>query len=81
MEIFPFVFDHPLKPVDSGFEDSYEGFLFDFSENVGDHLFQALPVKGVVFGEFSLDIPKEEEVTWCEIRVVSLVRYPLYLFA
>jgi hypothetical protein len=39
MEVFPFVFYHPLKPVDSCFEVSYEGFLSDSVENVGDRPF------------------------------------------
>jgi hypothetical protein len=63
MELFPFVFCHPLEPVDPCFEDSYEGSLSDFVENVGDHAFSALSIRDVVFDEFSLDITKEEEVT------------------
>jgi hypothetical protein len=80
MEIFSFVFCHPLEHVDPCFEDSYEGFPFDFVENVCDRAFSALPVGDVVFGEFSLDITKEEEVTWCQVRAVSRVRYALDCF-
>jgi hypothetical protein len=39
MEAFPFVFCHPLKPVNTCFEDSYAGFLSDFVENVGHRAF------------------------------------------
>jgi hypothetical protein len=39
MEVFPFVFCHPLDPVDPCFEDSDEDFLSDFVENVGDRAF------------------------------------------
>jgi hypothetical protein len=80
MEVFPFVFYHPLAPGDPCFEDSCEGFLSDFVENVGDHAFEALPVRDVVFSEFSFAITKEEEITWWEVRAVSRVRYPLDLF-
>jgi hypothetical protein len=62
MEIFPFMFYHPLKHVDPCFEDSYESLLPHFVENVSDHAFEALPVRDVVFCEFSLDITKKEEV-------------------
>jgi hypothetical protein len=41
MEVFPFVFHHPLEPVDPCFEDSYEGFLSDFVENVGGKLLES----------------------------------------
>jgi hypothetical protein len=34
-----FVFHHPLEPVDPYFEDSHEGFLSDFVEDVGDRAF------------------------------------------
>jgi hypothetical protein len=60
MEVFPFVFDDSPEPIDPCFEDNYEDCLFDFVENVGDHAFSALPVRDVVFGEFSLDRTKEE---------------------
>jgi hypothetical protein len=39
MEVFAFVFYHPLEPVDPCFEDSREGFLSNFVENVGDRAF------------------------------------------
>jgi hypothetical protein len=58
MEIFPFVFYHPLESVDLCFEDSYQGFLSDLVDNVGDRAFSALPVRDVVFGEFHLIEPK-----------------------
>jgi hypothetical protein len=79
--VFSFVDYHPLEPVDPCFEDGDEGFLSDFPENVSDHAFSALSVRDMVFVEFSLDITKEEEVTWCEGRAVSRVRYPLDHFA
>jgi hypothetical protein len=50
----PFVFYHPLELVDPCFEDSDEGSLSDFAENVRDHTFYALSVRDVVFGEFRL---------------------------
>jgi hypothetical protein len=81
IDVFSFVFDQPLEPVDPCFEDSHEGFLFDFVENVGDYAFSGLPVRDVTFGEFSLDMTKEEEVTWCGIRTVGRGWYPLDLFA
>jgi hypothetical protein len=80
MEVFPFVFYHPLELVNPCFEDSYEGFLSNFVENVGDRTFQALPVKDIAFGEFLHDIIKKEDVTWREVRAVRQVRYPLDLF-
>jgi hypothetical protein len=40
MEIFPFVFYHPFERVDPCFEDSYEGSLSDFVENVCSRAFQ-----------------------------------------
>jgi hypothetical protein len=40
MELFPFVFHHPLQLVDPCFEDSYEGLLSDFVENMVDRAFQ-----------------------------------------
>jgi hypothetical protein len=80
MDIFPFVFCHPLEPVDPCFNDSYDGFLSDFVENVGHRAFQALPVRDIVFGEFLLDVTKEEEVIWCEVRAGNRVRSPLDLF-
>jgi hypothetical protein len=39
MEVPPFVFYHPLEPVDPCFEDNHEGFLSDFVENVDDPRF------------------------------------------
>jgi hypothetical protein len=39
MEVCSFVFYHSLEPVDPCFEDSHEGFLSDFVENVGDRAF------------------------------------------
>jgi hypothetical protein len=39
MEVFPFMFCQPLKPVDPCFGDSYEGFLPDLVENVGERAF------------------------------------------
>jgi hypothetical protein len=39
MEVFPFVLCHPLEPVDPPIEDSYEGFLPDFVENVSGRAF------------------------------------------
>jgi hypothetical protein len=80
MEVFPFMSSDSPEPVDPRFEDSYKGFLSDFVENVGDCAFSALPVRDVIFGEFSLDRTKEE-VTWCEVRAVSRVRSRLNLFA
>jgi hypothetical protein len=59
MEAFPFVFSHPLEPVHPCFEYSYEDFLSDFVENPSC---EVISVRDVVFGEFSLDITKEEEV-------------------
>jgi hypothetical protein len=80
MEVFPFVFYHQLEPVDRCFEDSYEGLLSDFVENVGDRPFYAPQVREAVFGEFSIGIAKEEEVIWCEVGAVSPARYPLDRF-
>jgi hypothetical protein len=80
MEVFPFVFYHPLEPTDPCFKDTYEGSSSDFVENAGDNPFQALPAMDVVFGEFLLDRPKEEEATWREVRAPSRVRCPLDLF-
>jgi hypothetical protein len=77
MEVLPFVFYHSFEPIDLCFEGSYDGFLSDFVENVGDRTFSALPVRNIIFDEFSFDITKEEEITWCEVRAVSRVRYPL----
>jgi hypothetical protein len=81
MEIFPFVFYHPLESVDPCFKNSYKGFLSVFVENLGHRAFYALPVRNVVFGEFSLDIAKKAEITWCEAWAVSRVRHPLDYFA
>jgi hypothetical protein len=81
MEVFPFVFYHLIEPVDPCFEDSYGDFLSDFVESVGNRAFEALPVRDVVFGESVLDMTKKEEVTWCEVRVVSRARYLLDCFA
>jgi hypothetical protein len=80
MEVFPLVFYHPLDSVDPCFEDGYEDFLSDFVENVSDCAFYTLPARDVVFGEFSLDITKRQEVTWCEVRAVSRLRRLLDLF-
>jgi hypothetical protein len=80
MEVFPLAFYHPLEPVDPCFEDSSKGFLSNFIDNVGDHTFEALPARDGLFGEFSLDITKEKEVTRCEVQAVGRVRYPLDLF-
>jgi hypothetical protein len=80
MEGFPFVFYHPLEHGDPCFEDNDEGFLSDFVENAGDRPFEALPVRDVVFGGFSLDIAKEEDVTWREVWSVSQEWSPLDLF-
>jgi hypothetical protein len=63
MEVFPFLFYRSLEPVEPCFEDSYEDFLSDFVEKMGNRIFVALLVKDIVFGEFSLNITKEEEVT------------------
>jgi hypothetical protein len=80
MEVFPFMFYHPLERVNPCFEDRYTGFLSDVVENVSDRAFQVLLVRDVVFGEFSLDTTKEE-VTWCDVPIVNRVRYPLDRFA
>jgi hypothetical protein len=45
MEVFPFGFYHPLETIDPCFENSYESFLSDVVENVGDRAFEALPVR------------------------------------
>jgi hypothetical protein len=47
--------------------------LSDFAENMSDRAFFVVPVRDVVFGEFSLDMPKEQEATWCEVRAASRV--------
>jgi hypothetical protein len=39
MEVYPLVFYHPFESFDPGSKDSYEGFLSDFAENVGDYQF------------------------------------------
>jgi hypothetical protein len=62
------------------FRGSYEDFLSELVENVGDRAFYALPFRDVVFDEFSFGLAKEEEVTWREVRAVSRVHYPLDLF-
>jgi hypothetical protein len=62
MEVFSFVFSQPLGLVDSCVEDSYEVFLSDFVKNVGDLAFEVLPVRDVVFGEFSFDISKKKSL-------------------
>jgi hypothetical protein len=61
MKQFPFVFYHPLEPVDPCFEDNYEGFLSDLVETAGDRAYEALPVRDIVFGEFSLDRIKRKK--------------------
>jgi hypothetical protein len=40
LEVFPFLFYHALEIVDLCFEDSYEGFVSDLVENVGDRAFK-----------------------------------------
>jgi hypothetical protein len=80
MAVFPFMFYHPLESVEPCFKDKYERFLSNFGGNVGDGAFSALPVRSVVFGDLSLDITNEEEVTWCEVPAVGRVRYPLDRF-
>jgi hypothetical protein len=62
-------------------QNRYEGFLSDFVENMDDRAFSTVPVMGIIFREFSLDITKEERVTWCEVRAVSQVPYRLDFFA
>jgi hypothetical protein len=81
MEVFPFVFCHPLEPVGPCFEDGYEGFLSNFVQNLGDRASYALPVRDVVFGELSLDITKNQDAGWCVVPAGSRVRSPLNLFA
>jgi hypothetical protein len=44
--IFPLVFYHPLEPVDPCSEDSYEGFLSHFVENVADRVFLSSASQG-----------------------------------
>jgi hypothetical protein len=68
MEVFRFMLYHPLELVDPCFEDNYEGFISDFVENGSDCVFEALSVRDVIFGEFSRDMTKEDEVSWCEVR-------------
>jgi hypothetical protein len=80
MEVFPFVFSHSLEHIYACFEDRHEDLLSDFVKNMCDRALEALPARDVVFGEFSLDITKEEDVTWCKVRAVSWVRCPLDLF-
>jgi hypothetical protein len=75
MQVFPFVFSHALKPVDPCFEDNYESSLSDFVEKLGDRAFEALLIRNVIFGEFLLAITKKEEITRCEVWVVTWVRY------
>jgi hypothetical protein len=79
MEVFPLVFYHPFDSFDPGSKDSYEGFLSDFAENMGDCQFEPLPVRDVIFSEFFLEITEEEEVTWCYVGTVRRLRYPLDL--
>jgi hypothetical protein len=82
MEVFPFVFYHLLESVHLCFEAIPEGCLPDFVENAVDHVFfSVLPVRDVVFGEFSLDITKEEEVAWGEagLAVRCGIRWIFYV--
>jgi hypothetical protein len=58
MEVFPFVFCHPLEPVDPCLEGNCEGLLSTSVESVDDRAFWALPARDVIFGEFSFDITK-----------------------
>jgi hypothetical protein len=80
MEAVSFVFCRPLEPIDPWLEDRHEDFLSEFVKNVDDCAFQCLPVRDVIFGEFSLDRTKKEEVIWCEVRAVNRVQYLLDLF-
>jgi hypothetical protein len=77
--VFPLVFYHPFESFDPGSKDSYEGFLSDFAENVGDCQFWPLPARDVIFSECFLEITEEEEITWYYVGTVRLLRYPLDL--
>jgi hypothetical protein len=47
---------------------------------MGDRPFSALPVRDVLFSEFSLDMTKEEKVIWRQVRAISRGRYSLGRF-
>jgi hypothetical protein len=68
------VLNHLLEPVYSGFEDMWDHFLVDSSENFRDRVQEFLPALTIVIREFSFEKSKEEEIPRGQVWDVSRIR-------